>query len=98
MPIPKKLVVFYSWQSDVGEEENRRLIREGLQDARSRLAGKYAPEALHLEIDEATRDVPGSPNIPLTILEKIRSADVFVSDITTIRPNRRVRVMSRQIF
>jgi hypothetical protein len=37
-------------------------------------------------VDEATRDRPGSPNVSLTIQEKIRVADLFVCDITTINP------------
>lgn len=46
-----------------------------------------------IEIDEATRNVSGSPNIPATILSKISVADAFVGDITTIngtQPDRRV--------
>ena len=39
---------------------------------------------MRLEIDEATRDLPGSPNIPTAILTKIEGADIFVADITTI--------------
>lgn len=37
-----------------------------------------------LEIDEATRNLPGSPKIEDAILEKIASADIFVCDITPI--------------
>ena len=85
----KRFVIFYSWQSDVDEEANRRLIREGLRAASSRLEAEYASERLHVEIDEATRNVPGSPNIPLTIFDKIRSADAFVSDVTTINQDRK---------
>ena len=70
MSIPKKLIVFYSWQSDVGQEENCRLIREGIRNARSRLEEDYAYQDLHIELDEATRNVPGSPNIPSTVFEK----------------------------
>jgi hypothetical protein len=83
-----KFVVFYSWQSDLPDETNRRLIREGLRTASSRLEEEYAADGIHVVVDEATRDVPGSPNIPQTIIDKIRVADVFVGDVTTINANR----------
>ena len=86
MPDLEKFVVFYSWQSDLPDETNRQLIREGLRDASSKLETEYSSDSLQIEIDEATRGIPGSPNIPLTIFEKIRSADAFVADITTIVP------------
>jgi len=86
-PKTNEFIVFYSWQSDLPDESNRRLIREALRAASSRLEETYSEKALHIILDEATRDMPGSPNIPITILEKIRSADAFVCDITTINRN-----------
>ncbi len=89
---PKKssFVVFYSWQSDLPDETNRRIIREALRDASSRLEEAFSQRQLRVVVDEATRGKPGSPNIPETILEKIRGADVFVCDITTINVGRPV--------
>jgi hypothetical protein len=55
-----------------------------LRAASSRLEEKHAAEGIRVVIDEATRDVPGSPNIPQTIFDKIRAADAFVGDISTI--------------
>jgi hypothetical protein len=77
-----KFRVFFAWQSDSPNETNRRLIRAGLRHASSRLEGEHP--GLHVVLDEATRDMPGSPDIPSTILAKIREADAFVADITTI--------------
>jgi len=39
-------------------------------------------EAVTISLDEATREVPGAPNIPKTIVEKIDSCDIFVADVT----------------
>src|ERR1039457_1181459 len=81
----KSITLFYSWQSDLPDATNRRLIREALRAASSRLEAEVAlGKGLRIVLDEATRNRPGSPNIPLTILEKIEAADIFVADITTI--------------
>jgi hypothetical protein len=42
---------------------------------------------LKIILDEATRGESGSPNIPMTILEKIKVSDAFICDITTINSN-----------
>jgi len=39
------------------------------------------------KLDEATRNVPGSPNIPMTIFDKIIKSDIFICDLTTINTN-----------
>ena len=80
----RRFVVFYAWQSDLPPEHNRRLIREALRTASSRLEEERGDINLRVDIDEATRGKSGSPNIPLTIFEKIEGADAFVCDITTI--------------
>lgn len=76
--------VFYSWQSDLPEQTNGAFIRAALRAAASALEKKHPSVQVYL--DEATRDTPGSPNIPATILEKIENADAFIADLSTIRP------------
>lgn len=76
---PKKLRLFYAWQSDLPSKANRNGIRDGL-----RSAAKSVQPSVNLLIDEATRDTPGSPNIPTKIMEKIRACDLFVADVTTV--------------
>ena len=80
----RKFTVFYSWQDDLPHGTNLRLIREGLRVASSRLEQDFSVDDLHITIDEDTRDTSGSPSIPTTILQKVREADAFVADITTI--------------
>jgi hypothetical protein len=79
---PSEFVVFYSWQSDLPDATNRQAIRSGLRVASNKLESESP--TIRVIVDEATRGAPGSPNIPATIMEKIRSCDVFVCDITTI--------------
>jgi hypothetical protein len=78
----QKITVFYSWQSDSPKKTNLNPIREALKSAAANI------EKTHTDIeivpDEATRSTSGSPNIPLKILEKIQTCDVFLADITTI--------------
>ena len=79
---PSEFIVFYSWQSDLPDVTNRQAIRSGLRTASNKFEGENP--TMRVNIDEATRGEPGSPNIPATIMEKIRSCDAFVCDITTI--------------
>ena len=44
----------------------------------------FIDKALRISIDEATRNVSGSPHIPSTILNKINCSDIFIADVTTI--------------
>ncbi len=74
--------VFYSWQSDLPDNTNRQAIRSALRAASSIVEEENS--GIRLILDEATRGESGSPNIPATILDKIRSSDAFVCDITTI--------------
>jgi len=69
--------VFYSWQSDTPHQENRDFIREALGEAVSSFGVTF-------ELDEATRGEPGSPDIPATILSKIKKCAIFVPDVTLI--------------
>jgi hypothetical protein len=82
--------IFYSWQSDLPTSGNRAFIRAQLRHAVNTVEEAH-PE-ISFEIDEATRDLPGSPHIPTAIQEKIREADFFVCDVSTINatdPNAR---------
>jgi hypothetical protein len=91
MSEPKRFSVFYSWQSDLPDTSNRAFIRQALRFAASSV--EKSEGGVIVEIDEATREVSGSPNIPATILSKISVADAFVCDMTTInggQPNRKV--------
>src|SRR5215831_4318363 len=77
--------IFYSWQSD--QPQNRSFIRSALQLAIKELQQDSALDEAQRDIvaDQDTQDVPGSPGVAETILEKIRLADVFVADLTFVQ-------------
>jgi len=75
--------VFFSWQSDLGED-NTNSVRRALRDARFDVEKQEGAEDLSIYFDEATRNEAGSPNIPATILAKVASCDIFVADISLV--------------
>ena len=80
-PNEQRMMVFYSWQSDRPTAVNQKLIRNALNTAANSINADVDNE-VHVVVEEATTDVPGSPDIADTILRKIREADVFVCDLT----------------
>lgn len=80
---PSTIRVFYSWQSDRPNETNRGFIRECLKAAKAAIEVDKSV-VLNVHIDEATRDETGAPDIPATILNKIVTSDVVVSDVSII--------------
>jgi hypothetical protein len=79
----KALRVFYSWQSDLPEQVNAQLIRSVLSEVTTAI-NEDDDLATKMSVDEATRDLPGSPNIAAAIFQKIIKADVFVCDLTKV--------------
>ncbi len=74
--------IFYSWQSDLPKETNLSAVRQSLRNASNFV--EIEIEDTRIEIDEATRDTAGSPNVPKTIFDKISASDIFICDLTTI--------------
>lgn len=77
----RQFTIFFSWQSDLPNEQNTGFIRQGLRTAANQV--EQANPGLVVRQDEATRALPGSPNIPSAIMEKIQAADMFVCDVST---------------
>ena len=77
------LTVFYSWQSDLPSSVSKSLIKRSLDQAANKLNEDHNYR-VRVTIDDATRNMPGSPNIADAIFSKIRLADVFVCDLTKI--------------
>ena len=76
---PKKLTVFYSWQSDLPNKTNRGFIKNILEKLSKDPSFTESPR-----IDSDTSGVPGSPDIVNEILKKIDKCDVFVGDVSII--------------
>lgn len=81
----KNQTIFYSWQSDLQKSTNQNAIRQSLRNAINLVEDKI--DDLRIELDEATRNTTGSPNIPATIFSKINKCDIFICDLTTINNN-----------
>jgi len=83
-----KKTIFYSWQSDLPSDINRNFIELSLGKAIEKLNGIYhidsSPRNDLYELDKDTKDTPGSPSIPDTILKKITDCSVFVADLTFV--------------
>jgi hypothetical protein len=82
LPLPTSAVqhVFYSWQSDLpGQQVYLRLHLQSAVDEINARSG-----SVRLQLDEATRDEQGSPNITEVIFRKIDRCSVFVADVSTI--------------
>lgn len=75
-------IVFYFWQSDLSRDTNLAAIRQCLRSAINKIENES--ENLRIELDEATRNTPGSPNIPQIIFNKIENSDIFICDLSTI--------------
>ena len=73
----KSFTIFYSWQSSVGLDDNRKYIRNEIE--------KFKKHSNYdLIIDEATKYRAGSPDIVSTVMEKIGLADIFICDLTVV--------------
>ena len=82
--------IFYSWQSDLSPKINRNFIENALQKAAKSIRNDASIKA-EPKIDQATRSVPGSPEIFNTILEKIENCDIFVCDVSIINSGTKAR-------
>ena len=71
------LRLFFSWQSDSPANTNRDFIYGCLEQA-------VTKTKLPLQLDEATRGVPGTPGIVGSVFSKIRESSVFVPDLTLV--------------
>ncbi len=78
-----EFTVFYAWQSDLPSSTNRSFIEGAIKGALKDIERTGAVEASP-RFDKDTSGVPGMPDIANTILEKIRSADVFVADVSYV--------------
>lgn len=78
----KKAIIFFSWQSDLDAKTNRNVIGDCIKD----ICKKN-----NLSYDEATKNRCGSPDIARSIEEKIRSADIFIADVTTINADNQTK-------
>lgn len=82
--VTKEIRLFFSWQSDLSKDATTNAIKESLVQACSDLESEDS--TLKIFIEESTSNVPGSPDIPTIIFDKISTSDIHLADITTINP------------
>ena len=77
--------VFYSWQLDLPNPQNRSFIEQALERSvsalRSDLSLKVDPV-----LDRDTAGLPGAPDVSDSILGKIESTVAIVSDVSSVTP------------
>jgi hypothetical protein len=75
--------VFFAWQSDQSKKVNKNFIRKAIDRAIAKLnADLSAENAIRTQSD--TEDVPGSPDIAVTIFRRIEESFAFVADVTSV--------------
>ena len=74
--------IFYSWQSDLKSDFNWKLIENSLIDSIRALNSKS--KLIKYSLDQATRRLPGSPDIVDSIFRKIEKSSIFIADITPV--------------
>lgn len=76
--IVRRIIVFFSWQSDILRNSK---IKNGLEKACKRLSKELSCEVVY---DESTREEAGSPKIDDVVEKKMDLCDVFVADSTPV--------------
>lgn len=71
--------IFYSWQSDLPNNETRGFIQSCI-DA----AVKHLSSTVCVEADRDTKGEYGSPDIEKTIFSKIDDCDIFIADVSIV--------------
>lgn len=78
-----KRTIFYSWQSDLPNNANWTFIEDSIVLSTKELK-KLKPISININIDRATREDTGSPDITESIFSKISNSSVFVADISIV--------------
>lgn len=75
--------IFYSWQSDTDIRFNKEFIKDCLEATINGINEKLQlDEAIRLDHDK--NDIPGSPDIVHSLLNKISKSQIFIGDLTFI--------------
>lgn len=92
----KEINIFYSWQSDL--KFNKNFIQSCIAKAIKEVKKKYSNEIiLEINIDRDTKNNSGSPQITNTIFNKIKTCDIFISDVTIINKNNFLKYINKRI-
>jgi hypothetical protein len=78
-----KFNIFYSWQSDLPNKDNRSFIEECIKKAMKINASNINVGEI-FSYDRDTKGASGSPDIADIIFDKIAKSDIFICDISII--------------
>ena len=78
-----KCTIFYSWQSDLPNKDNRSFIENCIEKSIKKIKVGFEV-GLTVALDRDTKKMVGTPDIAGTIFDKIAKADVFICDISII--------------
>jgi len=78
-----KRTIFYSWQSDLPNNTNWTFIEDSIVLSTKELK-KNKPISININVDRATREDTGSPDITESIFSKISNSSVFIADISIV--------------
>ena len=78
-----KCTIFYSWQSDLPNKDNRSFIENCIEKSIKKIKVGFEV-GLTVALDRDTKKMVGTPDIAETIFDKIAKADVFICDISII--------------
>lgn len=78
-----EMKIFYSWQSDLPNSNNRNLIQGSIDKTVKKFSN-----IIKIDADRDTKSKLGSPDITKTIFEKIDESDLFIADITMINKSK----------
>lgn len=81
-----RVIIFYSWQSDLPNKYNRSFIEDCINEAIKGL-NKSDIYDLEIRLDKDTQGATGTPDIANTIFHKIRHSHIFIGDISIINPS-----------
>jgi len=76
-------VIFYSWQSDLPNKNNRNFIEKSIKQSIKALVNNNEIK-IFMDYDRDTYGLTGSPDISNTIFEKINNSSLFVCDVSII--------------
>lgn len=75
----KEFNIFFSWQSDLPSGQTKAFIEKVLAEVKKELQSDII-----VNIDEATRNTFGSPDIVQSVFEKIEQSDLFIADVSIV--------------
>jgi hypothetical protein len=79
--IAMKISIFYSWQSWTDQKTNRYFIQKAIEQSLSNLKKDFEFD-MECALDRDTKDLPGTPAIADSILDKINNSKLFICDLS----------------